>query len=82
MAQTKLEETNNYDLVYESREWLNDLTQDFINSKKHFELIYGGAGYGKSQYLAHMIHNMPDVCAYYFVDYTHKEANLDLTLPS
>ena len=67
----KSERDENGNYIYEERLWLKDKIIDFIGSEKHYLLLTGGPGYGKSQFLAHCIHNIKDVYAYYFIKY-HK----------
>lgn len=65
----KNESDDNGKLIYESRTWLEDILNDYIESGKRYLLLTGGPGYGKSQFLAHCIHNIEDIYAYYFLKY-------------
>lgn len=67
--------------VYENRVWLNNIFNSFIsNNDKRYLLFTGGAGYGKSQFLAHCIHNVADVCAYFFIKYDRIQDDCNLFL--
>lgn len=65
------ESNDNGIYVYENRMWLNKICMDFMLSNKKYLVLNGGAGYGKSQFIAHCIHNIPDICAYFFVKYNN-----------
>ena len=56
-------------LIYENRAWLEDILTGYIAGEKRYLLLTGGPGYGKSQFLAHCIHNIEDIYAYYFLKY-------------
>ena len=72
----KSERDENGNYIYEERLWLKDKIIDFIGSEKHYLLLTGGPGYGKSQFLAHCIHNIKDVYAYYFIKYHKTEGQI------
>ena len=67
----KNESDDNGKLIYENRTWLEDIFNDYIESDKRYLLLIGGPGYGKSQFLAHCIHNIEDIYAYYFLLIKH-----------
>lgn len=67
--------------IYEDRTWLKDIFTSFISSDdKHYLLFSGGAGYGKSQFIAHCIHYFADVCAYFFIKYDKAKRDCNLFL--
>lgn len=73
------DEDGNY--IYENRPWLEDCILNFIEKEeKHYLLITGGPGYGKSQFIAHCIHNIEDVYAYYFIKYNRLDEKRDCNL--
>ncbi len=63
----------NGNLIYEKRAWLEEKVFSFINDSEHYLLLTGGPGYGKSQFLAHCIHNIEDIYAYYFIKFDKNE---------
>jgi len=68
--------------IYEKRDWIDTTINNFIqpDNKKHYLLFYGGPGFGKSQFTAHAVHNIPDIYAYYFIKYDKTEKNCNLFL--
>lgn len=75
LLQHESDEAGNY--IYEDRTWLKEKIFDFISGDKHYLLLIGGPGYGKSQFIAHCIHNIEDIYAYYFVKYNKTEGKND-----
>lgn len=74
------ESDKNGKYIYEKRSWLEEKISKFIGSKLHYLFMIGGPGYGKSQFLAHVIHNTEDVYAYYFIIYSKVEFNRNCNL--
>jgi tetratricopeptide (TPR) repeat protein len=66
--------------VYENREWLKTAVDSFIECDKHYLLLTGGPGFGKSQFLAHCIHNNEDIYAYYFLRFDKQDSEIDCNL--
>lgn len=67
--------------IYENRKWLNDIFNSFIlSNNNHYLLFTGGPGYGKSQFLAHCIHNFSSVCAYFFIKFDRNQDDCNLFL--
>lgn len=66
--------------IYEKRSWLEKKIHEFIESDKHYLFMIGGPGYGKSQFLAHVIHNTEEVYAYYFIVYSKADFNRNCNL--
>lgn len=78
LLQYESDKKGNY--IYEDRIWLKEKIREFISEDKHYLLLTGGPGYGKSQFIAHCVHNIEDIYAYYFIRYNKTEGKKDCNL--
>ncbi len=56
------------------RDWLWDSFEDYLSHRdnERFLWIHGGAGFGKSHFIAHRMHYHPKVVAGYFFEWTNQ----------